>query len=114
MDDLNLSLAPKKVTSVWYCIMTQIKKRIWTWNGHVIRMPTNAILKVAIRWKPNATKRKSRKLKMEGDMEKIRQDRDERKWMDMELQWLQAEVNGVLWCRSTLYTTRHEEDKVSK
>ena len=38
--------------------MKEIKRRRWTWIGHVIRMPSRAILQIALRWTPNAGRRR--------------------------------------------------------
>ena len=51
----NVELHRKTSTSP---IMSVIKWRRWTWIGHVIRMPPNAIPKIAIRWTPNAGRHK--------------------------------------------------------
>ena len=47
----NIELHRKASTS---SIMTEIKQRRWTWMGRVIRMPSDAIPKIALRWTPNA------------------------------------------------------------
>ena len=46
----NIELHRKTLTS---SIMTEIKRRRWTWIVHVIRMPSDAIPKIALRWTPN-------------------------------------------------------------
>ena len=47
----NIELHRKTLTS---SIRKEIKRRRWTWIGHVIRMPSDAIPKIALRWTPNA------------------------------------------------------------
>ena len=46
----NIKLHRKTSTS---SNMTEIKRR-WTWIGHVIRLLSDAIPKIALRWTPNA------------------------------------------------------------
>ena len=53
----NIELHRKTLTS---SIMTEIMQRRWTWIGHihVIRMLSDAIPKIALRWTPNAGRRR--------------------------------------------------------
>ena len=44
-------------------IMTEIKRRIWTWIGHIIRKPSDAIPKIALSWTPSASRRRQGKPK---------------------------------------------------
>ena len=39
-------------------IIKEIKRRKWTWIGKVIRIPSDPIPKIALRWTPNAVKRR--------------------------------------------------------
>ena len=49
------------------------------WIGNVIRMPSDAIPKIALRWTPNAGRR--RRVRPKGDMEKIIRARNEGEWI---------------------------------
>ena len=62
----NIELHWKTSTS---SIMTEfkIKRRRWTWVGHVIRMPSDAIPKIALRWTPNAGRRRPKDQRRHGE-----------------------------------------------
>ena len=51
----NIELHREALTS---SIMTEIKQRRWNWMGRVIRMPSDAIQKIALRWTPNPGRRR--------------------------------------------------------
>ena len=78
----NIELHRKMSTSL---IMTDIKRRRWTWNGHVIRMPCDAIPKIALRWTPNAGRRRR------GRPKETRRRPLEREMKENGLSWGQVE-----------------------
>ena len=89
--------------------MSVIKWRRWTWIGHIIRMPPNAIPKITIRWTPNAGRRKR------GRPEETWRKSVERGMKDNGLIWAQVEHlarnrSGWRSLVSALCATGHEED----
>ena len=102
----NIELHRKTSTS---SIMTEIKRRRWTWIGHVIRMPSDAIPKIALRWTPIAGRRRR------GRPKETWRRSFEREMKENGLSWAQVEHlarNRGDW-RSlvlVLCATGHEED----
>ena len=102
----NVELHWKMSTS---SIMTEIKRRRWTWIGHVTIMPSAAIPKIASRWTPNAGKRRR------GRPKETWRRSFEREMKENGLSWAQVEHLGRNrrgW-RSfvlVLCATDHEED----
>ena len=90
-------------------IMTEIKRRRWTWIGHVIRMPSDAFPKIALRWTLNAGRRKR------GRSKETWRRSFEQEMKEIGLSWAQVEHlarNRGGW-RSlvlALCATGHEED----
>ena len=45
-----------KLLAVTLLNQTQIRRRRWRWIGHVLRLPTDAIARVALRWTPQGSR----------------------------------------------------------
>ena len=102
----NIELHRKTLTSF---IMTEIKRRRWTWIGHVIRMPSDAIPKIALRWTPNAGRRRR------GRPKETWRRSFEREMKENGLSWVQVEhlarnKDGWRSLVLALCATGHKED----
>ena len=102
----NIELHRKTSTSF---IMTVIKRRRWTWIGHVIRMPSYAIPKIALRWTPSAGRRRR------GRPKETWRRSFERETKENGSSWAQVEhlarnMGGWHSIVLALFATGHEED----
>ena len=90
-------------------LLTEIKRRRWTWIRHVIIMPSDAIPKIALRWTPNAGRRRW------GKPNETWRRTVEREMKENGLSWAQVEHlarNRGNWQSLVLAlcATGHEED----